>query len=58
MHNFASLCFSSFKIKKQYLIVYKSKKEKGALAHFIAVSLLTSDSVDFFLEVATISYQT
>ena len=57
MHNFTSECFSSFKIKKQDLIVSKSKKEKGDLVQFIAISLLTSDSVDSFLKVATISYQ-
>ena len=30
-HNFSSICFSSFKIKQQDLIVQKSKKVKGAL---------------------------
>ena len=39
------------------MVKKKSKKEKGALVQLIAVSLLTSNSVDSFLEVATINYQ-
>ena len=49
--------FFSFKIKQKDLMVQKSNKPKGALVQFAAVSLLTSDTVHFFLTVAKISYQ-
>ena len=47
--------FFSFKINHKNLIGQKSKKVKGAFAQFIALSLLTSDAVDSFLEVVKIS---
>ena len=50
-HNFASICFFSFKIKQQDLIVQKCKQVKRVLVQFITVSLLTSDPVDSFLQV-------
>ena len=43
--------FFSFKIKQKDLIVEKSKKQKEIYS-FYAVSALTSDPVDSFLEVA------
>ena len=50
--------FFQLQNKEARLNRLECKKEKGALVQFIAVSLLTSDSVYSFLEVATISYQT
>ena len=39
-------------MKHQDVMVWNSKKVKGALLQFIAVSLSTSDPVDSFREVA------
>ena len=54
---FSSICSFTFKIKQKDLIVQKNKKTKGAFVQFIAVSLLTSDPVDSYLEDTQISYQ-
>ena len=39
-------------LKQKELIIQKRKKVKGAFIQFIALSILTSDTVDSFLEVA------
>ena len=49
--------FSQFQNKAEKLIVQKSKEAKGALMNFVTISLLTSDPVDSFLEVAKIKCQ-
>ena len=54
-HNFASMFFS-FKIKQKGLIAQESKKVKGDLVQFIAVSLRISDAVDSFLKTGKINY--